>query len=97
LQRATQGIDRFLTVAAQIGIRPAKGNYDIYAPHGLDDLATLTIRPNLCPNFSAHLYEAKVADWKARWPELTVLPAANLRDGRHMELGEKSRQLKATA
>jgi hypothetical protein len=85
LQRATQGIDRFLAVAAQIGIRPAKGNYDIYAPHGLEDLSTLTIRPNLCPNFLARLYEEKAAAWKVRWPELTILPAADLRDGHHMQ------------
>jgi hypothetical protein len=84
LQRATQGIDRFLTVAAQIGIRPALRNYEIYAPHGLDDLLTLTIRPNLCPNFSAPLYEAKAAAWKARWPELTILPARRARDVHHM-------------
>jgi uncharacterized protein len=84
LQGATEGIDRFLAVAAQIGIRPAHGNYDVYAPHGLDDLSTLTVRPNLCPNFSAPLYDAKAASWKARWPELTIVPAADLRDDRHM-------------
>jgi uncharacterized protein len=83
LRCAMQGIDRFLTRATQIGIRPAKGNYDLYAPHGLDDLSTLTIRPNLCPNFSAHLYDAKAAAWKARWPELTLLPAADLRKVSH--------------
>jgi uncharacterized protein len=77
LQRTTEGIDRFLTVAAQIGIRPAQGSYDVYAPHGLDDLWTLTIRPNLCPNFSADLYEAKAGTWKTRWPELTILPATD--------------------
>ena len=48
LKRATEGIDRFLAVAAQIGIWPAQGKYDVYAPHGLDDLSTLTMRPNLC-------------------------------------------------
>ncbi len=74
LQCATEGIDRFLAVAAQIGIRPAHRNYDVYAPHGLDDLSTLTVRPNLCPNFSGHLYDAKAAGWKARWPELTFFP-----------------------
>jgi len=79
LRRATEGIDRFLAVAAQIGIRQAQGNHDVYAPHGLDDVLTLIVRPNLCPNFSAHFYEAKAAAWKARWPELTVLPAADLR------------------
>jgi uncharacterized protein len=77
LQRTTEGIDRFLTVAAQIGIRPTQGRYDIYAPHGFDDLSTLTIRPNLCPNFSVDLYGAKAAAWKARWPELTILPATD--------------------
>jgi uncharacterized protein len=77
LQRTTEGIDRFLAVAAQIGIRQARGNYHVYAPHGLNDLSTMTIRPNLCPNFSADLYRAKTAAWKARWPELTILPATN--------------------
>jgi uncharacterized protein len=89
LQRATQGIDRFLALAAQIGIRPAKKNYDLYAPHGLDDLSTLTIRPNLCPNFSAPLYEAKAAAWKARWPELTILPAPDLRNAHHMNAAKR--------
>jgi uncharacterized protein len=83
LQRATEGVDRFLTLAAQIGIRQAQGNHEVYAPHGLDDLSTLTVRPNLCPNFSADFYEAKAAAWKARWPELTVLAAANVGRGHH--------------
>jgi uncharacterized protein len=78
LQRATDGIDRFLTLAARVGIRPAEGGYDVYAPRGLDDVSTLTIRPNLCPNFRADLYEAKAATWKVRWPELTILPAPDL-------------------
>jgi hypothetical protein len=79
LKRATEGIDRFLAVAAQISIRQAQGNYDVYAPHGLDDLRTLTIRPNFCANFSASFYETKAAAWKARWPELTIVSAADLR------------------
>jgi hypothetical protein len=77
LQRTTEGIDRFLALAAQVGVRPAERGYEVYAPHGLDDVATLTIRPNRCPNFRADLYEAKAATWKARWPELTILPATD--------------------
>lgn len=80
LQRSTDGIDRFLACAAQIGVRPVRGGFEVYAPHGLDDLTTLTIRPNLCPNFRADLYEAKAAAWKARWPELTILPPPAIRD-----------------
>jgi uncharacterized protein len=75
LQCSTEAVDRFLAVAEQVGLRPAQGRYDVYAPHGLDDLATLTVRPNLCANFLPRLYEAKAAAWKARWPELTILPA----------------------
>jgi len=75
LQRATEGIDRFLALVAQVGIRPAEGGYDVYAPHGLDDISTLTIRANLCPNFRADLYEAKATSWKARWQELTIFSA----------------------
>jgi hypothetical protein len=91
LKRATEGIDRFLAVAAQIGIKQAQGNCDVYAPHGLDDLSTLTIRPNLCPNFSARFYEAKAAAWKARWPELTILSAADLRQPAVREVAAKQR------
>jgi uncharacterized protein len=79
LQCSTDAIDRFLSVAVKVGIRPAQkgghGGCDVYAPDGLDDLWALTIRPNRCANFSARLYEAKAAAWKARWPELTILPA----------------------
>jgi uncharacterized protein len=68
-----ESIDRFQAVASQVGIHPARGSYEVYAPRGLDDLATLTVRPNRCANFLPHLYEAKAAAWKARWPELTIV------------------------
>jgi hypothetical protein len=70
----TESIDRFQVVASQIGVRPAQqGRYEVYAPRGLDDLATLTVRPNLSANFLPHFYEAKAAAWKVRWPELTIV------------------------
>ena len=76
LRRATDGIDRFLVVAAQVGMRPAGGGFQLYAPRGFDDVTALTVRPHFCANFRADLYNAKAASWKSRWPELTVLPAA---------------------
>jgi uncharacterized protein len=75
LARATEGIDRFLTQNTMIGIRRAGEAYDIYAPHGFDDVAGLIVRPNPGPGFSAANYAAKAARWKALWPELTVTPA----------------------
>ncbi len=73
LTRSTDGIDRFLTKNTQVGIRRTQDGHDVYAPHGFDDVAGLVARPNPGPNFSAANYAAKVARWKALWPELTVL------------------------
>lgn len=75
---STEGIDRFLTQNTQIGIRRARdgyGGFEVYAPHGFDDVAGLVARPNPGPNFSPVNYAAKTARWKALWPELTVMAA----------------------
>ncbi|MCW1994494.1 hypothetical protein ABIE85_007287 [Bradyrhizobium diazoefficiens] len=75
LTRSTDGIDRFLTENTQLGIQPAGGSFDVYAPHGFDDVARLIVRPNRAQNFSIANYAAKAARWKALWPELTVIAA----------------------
>ncbi|NUS19147.1 MAG: nucleotidyltransferase family protein [Mesorhizobium sp.] len=73
LTRSKEGIDRFLTQNTQVGVRRARDDFEVYAPHGFDDIAALIVRPNPGPNFSAANYAAKAARWKALWPELTVL------------------------
>ncbi|MBR0785248.1 nucleotidyltransferase family protein [Bradyrhizobium iriomotense] len=75
LTRSTDGIDRFLTENTQFGIQPTGGDFDVYAPHGFDDVARLIVRPNRALNFSAANYAMKAARWKALWPELTVIAA----------------------
>jgi hypothetical protein len=75
LTRASDGIDRFLTQNTQIGVKRARDSYEVYAPHGFDDVVGLIARPNPGPNFSAANYAAKAARWKALWPELTVIGA----------------------
>lgn len=75
LCRTAEGIDRFLAQVAQIGVQPTDEGCAVYAPHGLDDIATMRVRPNPCPNFRAEIYDAKAASWKMRWPEITILPA----------------------
>ena len=75
LHGSTQGIDRFLTKNTQIGIRRMRGGYEVYAPHGYDDVAGMIVRPNPGANFSAANYAAKAKRWKVLWPEITVLPA----------------------
>ena len=73
LTSSKEGIDRFLTQNTQVGVRRARDDFEVYAPHGFDDIAALIVRPNPGPNFSAANYAAKAARWKALWPELTVL------------------------
>ncbi len=75
LSSSRDGIDRFLTQNTQIGVRRADEGYEVYAPHGFDDIAALITRPNPGPNFSAASYAMKAARWKALWPELTVIAA----------------------
>ncbi|MEK9283785.1 MULTISPECIES: nucleotidyltransferase family protein [unclassified Bradyrhizobium] len=72
---STDGIDRFLTQNTQVGVRRIGEDFDVYAPHGFDDVANLIARPNRGPNFSAANYAVKAARWKALWPELTVIAA----------------------
>lgn len=80
LHRSTEGIDRFLTRNTQVGIRRTADGYDVYAPHGFDDIAGLIVRPNPGANFSAANYTAKARRWKLLWPELTVLPSEGTTD-----------------
>lgn len=75
LSCTADGIDRFLTQNTQIGVRLAADGYEVYAPHGFDDVGRLIVRPNRAENFSIANYEAKAARWKALWPELTVIAA----------------------
>jgi hypothetical protein len=75
LSCSTEGIDRFLTKNTQVGIRRTPDGYDVYAPHGFDDIAAMIVRPNPGANFSAANYAPKGARWKSLWPEITVLSA----------------------
>lgn len=75
--RATDGIDRFLMLCAQVGIRGRGSAYDIYAPNGFDDVEQMIVRPSPARNFRSDRYFEKAARWKSLWPELTILPAEN--------------------
>jgi uncharacterized protein len=79
LQNSKQGIDRFLTRCTQVGIQRTDNGDRVYAPSGFDELEKMIVRPNLTPNFSATAYRAKTARWASLWPELTVLPPAEIK------------------
>jgi uncharacterized protein len=76
LLKATDGIDRFLCDCAMVGMRHNRdAAYDVYAPKGFADIASLTVRPNRMPNFHPDRYREKALRWREAWPELTILPA----------------------
>ncbi|WP_030541222.1 nucleotidyltransferase family protein [Sphingobium sp. DC-2] len=65
-------ISTFPTTAGALGIRPDQGGLAVFAPFGLDDLLSCTVRPNKVQITEA-IYDANVARWKACWPALTVI------------------------
>lgn len=74
LQSVEAGINQFLTLPTAASVRPTgNGSWGVYAPSGLDDVFSLTIRPNVEAG-RRRLYEEKCASWLSRWPELTVVP-----------------------
>ena len=57
LNSTCEGIDRFLAPACMVGLKPGNaGQMEVYAPRGLNDLASLTIRPGVAEYFSAEHY-----------------------------------------
>lgn len=67
-------IDSWPTTATSLGARLERtGEWCIYAPFGLEDLFTLTLRPNKTLINEA-IYLGKTAKWRQKWPELLEIP-----------------------
>jgi hypothetical protein len=66
-------IATFPTTASSVGVRPAADGLEVCAPFGLDDLLGGIVRPNK-RQITRAVYEAKVARWRALWPEVTYRP-----------------------
>ncbi|MFB9948916.1 nucleotidyltransferase family protein [Rhizobium puerariae] len=68
-----EAIDTFPTTATAVGIRKSTDLPEVYAPFGLDDLLSGTVRANR-RQITREIFEAKVSKWLSRWPDLTVIP-----------------------
>ncbi|RPI77765.1 MAG: nucleotidyltransferase family protein [Desulfobacteraceae bacterium] len=69
---AEAGINTWLSVTA-VGVRKQQGQFQVYAPYGLNDLFTMTVRPNALLITEEH-YRKKCTQWSRQWPGVTVLP-----------------------
>ena len=56
-----------------IGVRLENNKLVVCAPYGLNDLFSMTIRP-IKRQFAKERYLEKTANWKKKWPMLTILP-----------------------
>ncbi|MGG6310114.1 nucleotidyltransferase family protein [Paenibacillus macerans] len=73
LERA---IDTWPTTATAIAARKnEQGIWQVYAPFGFEDLFSLTVRANK-KMITKEIYLKKADKWKAKWPELNVIPWA---------------------
>lgn len=67
---ARDAIDAFASTTCCVGVTSTPSGVDVYAPHGLEDVFAMHMRPNprLAPQA---VYDAKVGQYKQRWPTLT--------------------------
>lgn len=73
LTASHQAIDLFASRTHCVGARLTDVGLDLYAPHGLDDIFSFRLTPNLVLDNRA-THHAKAARQSAVWPELTIIP-----------------------
>ena len=66
-------INAWPTTATCVGVRYWHGEFEVYAPYGLNDLFGMIIRPNKV-NITEDIYMAKVRRWEDCWPQLRAVP-----------------------
>ena len=71
LASARSGIERFLVPATCVGIRPAGGEYEVYAPYGLSMLYAGQLTRNRLVDHLP-LFRDKAASYRSRWSWLTI-------------------------
>jgi hypothetical protein len=61
------------TTATCVGVRYEHGDLTVYAPHGLNDLMGMVVRPNKV-QVTEEVYVGKAERWKQCWPDLEIKP-----------------------
>jgi len=66
-------IDKRIATVHAIGITKEKGEIRIYAPYGLSDIFSKTIRPIKHKYNTKEIYDKKVTSWKERFDNLNII------------------------
>jgi hypothetical protein len=73
LLRTDEALERFLCPAFAVGVRlEADDAITVAAPFGLDDLFSMTLRPNPRRAFNPEGFARVTASVRTRWPDVTV-------------------------
>ena len=72
-KNSEDAIDQWIATVHAIGITKENNEIKVYAPYGLSDIFSKTIRPIKHKNNSKELYNKKVASWQKRFENLNIV------------------------
>jgi len=72
-KNSEDAISKWIATVHAIGITKVNDNIKIYAPYGLSDIYSRTIRPIKHNGNSKELYDKKVASWQNRFDNLNII------------------------
>ena len=72
-KNSEDAIDHWIATVHSIGITKENDNIKVYAPYGLSDIFSRTIRPIKHKDNSKELYDKKVASWQKRFEKLNII------------------------
>jgi len=72
-ENSEDAISQWLATVQAVGITKENGQIKIYAPYGLSDIFSKTIRPIKTKGKTKELYDKKALKWQERFDGLTVI------------------------
>lgn len=78
-ENTENAIERWIATVHAIGISGNSDQFTIFAPYGIEDIFTKTIRPIYHKDNNQELYENKVAKWQERFSDLNIIKWTELK------------------
>ncbi len=72
-KNSEDAISKWIATVHSVGITKVNHNIKVYAPYGLSDIFSRTIRPIKHKANSKELYDKKVASWQTRFNNLNII------------------------
>ena len=72
-QSITDAVKTWPTTSTTVAVRPDGASYEVYVPYGLEDLFSLSIKPNKV-QITREICETKCKRWRKHWPRLKIIP-----------------------